>query len=1184
MTELAAYPELISEAARGDIAIWLASELDPARLVAPLAKLPWIAIWTESRADQFTEQLTSLWASSSDERVRQRYVMPIDKRPTDQLGDHGTKRICPAFFLNGRGAGWTDVGERDRRRIRDSMVDELIRYGPARVVVEGPTTAEACLVFLADEVPSAATQLRVMFCGVPSAERELLRGTLASRPELRERVGAVGLSVSELIDALAGNLEQSEVLSAESIRIGSATVRLGGLLRRDPPFDQAFQVLTADLLSKARSVGEANEALIGWMEGRAAPWRAMHLGSHWQRAGAVEPILSWVLKRVTQHQLGSNLVLVLNVCGEPGSGLTNVLRLIGIRLAALGYPTLFRPEHAGEIDEAGLRQFTSIVGEHRGYLPVLVLDAMDQTLEGSRGIRDLPRLLARDGAAVIVRGVQCPVRPGASSQALEEAFRKAHALSPPGKTRYVDESWYAGRLRADLNEAERADLVAWAAAHWPKFNAEKFRRALASWKSEGVGDSERSVPLLTCLYYLITGELEGQAGVGRHLVSWIRKFAGPEAEGRVAGDQAVIAPLTGESLKLEIARLQKRFDTLTTEAAEPTPDEAAAVYIVLAALAAARRNCPRRVLADLAGVPEAQMGLIVSRLEACGVASSNPDGPVPPRRERLAPTVSYGFEENVGLRHQSFGRIALHWLSNNRRTPEGRIFEGCGLASEVLSRFTEDREFDYPVAILAPLLKRVRPSPSHVRFVSELSVEYLRLQKHPNSEYFKELWRDRGGRWEDRRTEALRRVWEAIPEHVVVQSAVILHSRAMLYKTCAGELPPEVYRARYQAADRDLDLAFRIADEDRGRAAAGREDPANVVTSRGLLHEGWEKLEFDAGDLAAAAAVRGRAYEYLEEGLRRRSDNPFAAFGLATLLLRDVSRAQMDGGRGELSTERIEELGKDIERAFNYLLAFRPADRFEERWESQLRSAFQLLQGDAGRLIGRLKSEGKELGYALEALLILPDHEIPREPHADHRELEVLRRAEAALEEAPKAIRRTSALANMLRYAIFSAQRGHDDFSQFRERLDRLRLLKDTVFLKQPDWLYDFAMLSLQLGEHESASQAFSELRRGRKYEEVPSFREIFLLDPASPSQPLAVPLRVLRVDQGGQAWARVERLPGFKDPVALQSLKFAEEGEPVKPGGTILAWIRIRAFGPVAEPLPRQAPARDRPRSGAPA
>jgi hypothetical protein len=224
-----------------------------------------------------------------------------------------------------------------------------------------------------------------------------------------------------------------------------------------------------------------------------------------------------------------------------------------------------------------------------------------------------------------------------------------------------------------------------------------------------------------------------------------------------------------------------------------------------------------------------------------------------------------------------------------------------------------------------------------------------------------------------------------------------------------------------------------------------------------------------------------------------------------------------------------------------------------------------------------LKARHRVLGWALEALIEL-DGEVPREPDVEFGEDE-LARAWAILEAAEddKRIDRAP-IASLLRYAVFTVMKarlmlgGKCSNPAYDKRLELIREILDTPYMKDPIWLFDYGMLCYQNGEYAAGADAFRELRRGQKFFSVSNDRSVVLTESPQTTTPRQLRIQVQSLDRvTGQGWGRIIDRKPFRDPVPFSMRSFESRDEQVRERGTLPCIVTVRPAGPYAEPVPRR-------------
>ncbi len=1141
---------------RGNVALWLGPAWQPSEGdLSVIASVSWLAIWSESNSSLLHQRLKEHWAT--DASLSRRVLIEVPGRLEEALGSYFSfADVCPFFFLRGREGGWQHLPAREQRRARDEQIDEVGRLGSSVLLVDGYSTAAEAFAAIHDEFPPSATGLRIVICGLDQREQEIVSESVIRRaPQLSTRLRLFAETAASLV-VQASAAREAVVPTRPAIKIGGKFIDLQPLLERESPIDQEFRLVTSfDTRPPTPDEDKADivEQLVSNSE---APWRAFAHDIHWRRNDRR-------INEVLQH-LGSvgkaHSVVSVNIPAEPGSGLTVFLSEIAFRAAQLGHPSLMSRPGAHELDYERLRTFMEYLTDLEPSCPpaVLVFDDSENGFETPTGIKELPLRLARDGRqALVVRGVT--IR---SSEQLDDAFKRSHRVfSGSGKIR---EEWLAPELRAGLDLREVESLSVWAAAHWPGTSIGQLRHVVSSWGADWAfaGDPP---PLLTSLYFLLRDHVTQSSALGEHIVGRVKRAleALPEPRAAGLGSSRPSAPLSHEELTRAVDVLRRRFrgeDGFSRIIDAPARSDVAKAFLSLCALGCLRIPVPRTVLAAVTNIAAGRIGqavVLLEREDLVKVLFSSGDDE---RYGAWARDAFYTAAETLGLRHPGYGRLALEWLRSDR---------GAGDRAEIMTEWLEEffvelgRGFieDYPLGLLVPLLRRVRPNRAELQFVEEICVRLLRLQRIRGSRYHDWLF-------QTGQADRLLAVLAAVPEQVARQSSVILHTRGMTrYKSCSRTRALEECRRRYQAASSDLQLAY-----ERARGEYRGEQPANVITSHGLLFLGWAKQEqervSEGGDRQKAKELAETARQYLREGIRLRQDNPYAAYGIADSLIDECERSRTQ--EGLLSQDEFaERLTEALE-----LLEMEPEASFVDEWDELKARAVALLNSaQASAIISSLQARKHEIGFALEALRILGG-EIPYEVSDDADTAIRVQAAWEAINPAEKPDK-ASSLADLLRYALFSSMPERLRDAAYAQRFVLISKLVGSPYLDRPLWLYDYAMLALQNEKYRESSEAFQRLRKGRRFLEVPIDRAVWLTGQNRGAEPRNVTLRILSISEDGKGWARVEDPRGFIDPVRFPEKTFLAAGSPTRPGAVVRARLRIRPAGPMAEPLRLERDAR---------
>jgi hypothetical protein len=159
-------------------------------------------------------------------------------------------------------------------------------------------------------------------------------------------------------------------------------------------------------------------------------------------------------------------------------------------------------------------------------------------------------------------------------------------------------------------------------------------------------------------------------------------------------------------------------------------------------------------------------------------------------------------------------------------------------------------------------------------------------------------------------------------------------------------------------------------------------------------------------------------------------------------------------------------------------------------------------------------------------------------------------------------------LADLLRYAVFSADPERFTHPAYQIRFDLLQRLAGTMYMDQPLWLFDYALLAFQIRRYNEATEAFSRLRRGHRYFEVPRDRSRFWSRDADTLEPQPVVLRIVSARTGDErGWGRIDQPRGYADPVPFSVRAFISRNKNTRVGTTAACFVKLRPAGPYAEP-----------------
>lgn len=1125
--------------ARGDLALWLGSTWDSAAAsveAEQIAAVDWLGVWSEALDARFGAA-SGIGSCTPSGRL----IVEVPDQIEDVLGEHfSIADVCPHFYLNGRRGRSETLSAHQRRKSRDRKVDKLGVLKTSMLVVAGYNDAESLIAHL-EEISEAAPECRLFLLTDVS---DGLRDKVVDR--LPERTAARVASCEQRLDRLLADAQsrRAAVPEAPSVRVGKTSIRLDRLLRTEPPIDQDFTIVTEQDIRDPEATEDDAQLLRQLLGGTDPPWRAIAHRHDWQR---VLPHRREAAKWLNKMRQGRPCVKCLNFPAEPGAGLTTLLHQIAFDAARDGAPVLIHKPH-GELDYDRLRTFLTdlnalLVDRGAANEPsVIVFDSDSVRADSTGQLRTIAARMSRDGRRVLlIRGI-----PVSTAGSFNADFKKLYECRRQGET--VEEDWM-DPIPASLNDDQQESLLRWAEDRLKRIGQPlpmTARPLVHSWESQvGAG-----TPLLIFLYSVLTGELREAAALGRHLISHLLAYIREDNIETAAAQPVDNEPLAGDRLQVAVAQLAAAWGRMPV-AVEPTANDVAAVFVALAAMGCLRLGVSRNILAAITSVGPSNVVDVVRRLErwnlaTTGIASATADTA---RRQLFAPSAFYTREESVGLLHPSYGRLVLEWLLRSEAAEARRLLGASGVTEKFFRAVNADElEDTVPIRLLQPVFAALTPSFTHVRFAEDVAMRYLRLQKGKQQEEFARR------QWE--RRELVLEAFEWLAEQVVQESASLLHSRGIsTYKSCGQGLSLESARERYQAAEKDFHRGISLARE------GGSEQPAHIMSSLGLLYLGWLERERLAENCEQAAELDRKVERTLRDAIAETAEeNPYAVFGLAKYLVSRYERSLPTE-----STASAAYLAEAIE-----LLQIQPESYFEDDWNELKRSAIAFLDDAAARdIIEQLKRERNELGYVLDALRVTKGS-IPSMPTTEPHEVNAYRNAAQVLRGAETVdLKKRSHLADLLRYALFSADPDRLKEPSYRERHNLISRLVGSRYLDTPLWLFDYAMLCFQIGQYGEGADAYAKLRKGKRYFDVSRDRSCWLSEGVDTLKPARLSLRIISVESpDGKAWGRIEQPRRFRDPVPLSARSFRSRGKTIQAGHTVVCHISLNPAGPFAEPI----------------
>jgi hypothetical protein len=1159
------YSELGFALARGDVALWVGPKGVPlaGASIHRLVAQEWLGVWAESRQTDFAKALESSWREHSSARM----VIEVPDLVEDALGEHFKfSDFCPFFYLNGKGTAADRLSPLRREDSKREKARYLENLGASVLIICGYQESAQLALLLDREIGEYGATLRlIVLTGCTEKTLEQLKSGLSARQtDSAAKILATDAALDDLLKEIEDN---RRALPAEpTVLVGNNSIRLRAMLRTQPPIDQDFIIVTQQDVRGPEPQEEKTQMLVDLLAGRQPPWRAFAHGLPWKRGSSHMNSVLDGLDRMRKDDLD---VYCVNIPVEPGAGATTLLQQIAFEVARRGYPCLLHRPFSSELNYDLLRRFLTDLqyeaGAAKGLPPpiaVLVFDSPSVEGDSKSLLQDLAARLSRDGRrALVIRSV--PVRQ--ISEANELSFKRNYEMRTRGG---VQQDWLPP-IAASLTAQEQNALADWAAKHFAQVGqpvSDASLETIRNWNLE-----EQQVPLLISLYFILTDEFRAKAGLGKHLIDRLKKLLPTAASPKARNADAETRPVTREELLAAFGQpgaLGPRF----SGHAVADRDDVAAIFVALAALGSLRLGAPRDVLDAIAGVERDRIHSAIALLEKNDLALTDlpVDGEAVAGREfkkrsddRLAPVAFYTAKETVGLRHPAYGLLVLDWLRNPGGLEDRQLLASKGQAAAFLqcSEWGQT-DIERRFRLLEPILQALKPNAAQAKFAADVSVRFLRLQRREaRSEMNNFQWQ---------KPQFVREAFSWLNESVVRQSAVTLHSRGITrYKTCFPNLPMDECRQRYEQAVSDLEMALELA-----RRHESTEHPGNIITSLGLLYLGWAERARQEGQRSGGTedewrSIDSRVEKTLRDGLRERRDNPYAACGLARYLLERCKRAL----RSDVAASPTDHAacGQDLSEALE-LLQIEPEAYFAAEWNELWRLAIDLLSdAESKHVISGLKTSGDELGFALECMKALKGL-IPTEPTEDGERVNAFQVANRILSEAKiRATAKRCPLADLLRYALFSADSERLRKPAFDQRFKLLESLRDTRYLDQPIWRFDHAMLAFQVGRYPEGAESFAWLRKNGRFFEVPRERSQLLTESPISSKAMRVTFRIVVPGaEGEKGSGRVEQPVRFRDPVPFSARAFMSRGKSVAPGTVTSCFIRLNPAGPFAEPEPR--------------
>jgi len=1152
----------LSALQRREVALWLGpswglpASPDEARL---FGEQDWLGIWFEPQS----AETAKAFGVRREEVDMQRRLMEVPGAIDDILQpDFRWSDYCPFFYLNGRSPRAVDESQAKRMLARLTKLEQLERIEHAVLAASGFVSPDELASAVKNAVGDFVGHLEfVIVLGVddPDGWRDALKPSLATG--LKCEILLVAESLGEVLAEFQEAQKPGVLPPGKSIWTrGGIRIPLDALVQTDPPIDQFFYVLTEEDINVPSDREDKRQLIRELLANQRPCWRALAHTLEWQRPtyGSAGERVSRILDELERAKGEPGEVECFDILGEPCSGLSVFLQWLAFQAARKGYPTLLARETYQPISYRVLRRFLVeldrfLVEKNASRLPVVVvLDDDVFTWDTSEQMATLARLLRRDARKVLlIRGVH------EENEKTLSDFKRATAI-----TSY-------------LTENEQRSLQDWArtaSALTARDSMDGVVDTIRDWRQE-----EQPIPLLVALDYVLTDDLRNAGDFAWHLE---RRFI--TALPVYSDQSASVASPSGHVFHLKDGAVSISLCEQSFRNPPPTRVQLAETLMTISAMGKFGVAVPRQILetmvqGDTRSVWQIMNILEKSRLVKAGITESH---------ARAMPRPYYSGTEALGLSHDLYADMLMDSLASGQLGRELEI-----TLSRLCEEFLEARGETKPGDLLAlpllrPLCKRLRPGDKdHVRYAEFLSMQYMRISyDEETSDRTKQL---------RQRVEELLSLYETIPISMIEDSPTLLHSLALNLRWRIPLRPSQLKqfsitecRNTFNRASRALTTAIGLSAE-----RMESESQANLNTSLGLVYRNRSIVEMNHhdGEQPEWAKYLGDAKRCFRDVLDH-TGNTYAAHALADLTIRELevhTRRCGSPGYEDVPPHRLTwfptlEPAAIAERLTNafLLLSADPDRKFISIWNDTKKRAFELLaEHQADEAIAHLKQQRDEMGYVLRAIRYLRDFRVPDTPTEDEEQLSGLANAGRELEVAQQQGIAPCALGDLLRYAIFSAQKERlphrpDYDPAYATRYQLIKKLKKddgTLCYSDPAWLYDYAMLAFQNGEVREGQKMFRELRKTNLFRQVSLERSVLWMEAPGFKRCVEGVLRISQLDhrrdQGwgilATKWHRLDDLVPFK----ISSFLAFSPADQIQAGKTVRCRVRLQPAGTYAIP-----------------
>lgn len=1128
--------EFLEQLVRGNVALWIAESADFDILShSNYEKIKWLAIWSQSRSANWANKLDRFRRTSD---ILQLLVEVPDRLESALGSGYSFSQFTPFYYLNGNGDGWSSWSNREIRRAQDEKIDEIERLKKSELLIVGFDKARDLADLLLEELPHSADVKYILENKSDAFISDLVNALKLKAPVLLNKIRILSEDLSMLLGKAADNDRIDDYAQSTAIKVGETNLKIDSFLEQESPIDQSFKLILSDNINETSGTKPDHEILEDFIAGRGSPWLAIKKGLLWNRfensqLGLVDSSpLSWVLGKIKAISgKNSPKVQALAIASEKGAGLTTTLQRIAFTCASQGFPTLIYREQSDSYDYDALRIFLErIQRSETGLIPALIVIDETQKSSNSLALSDLADRLASDGrSALVLKGIP------AGNHKFEDIISEnkidgSVLVSPKIQTL----SWN-GVLRADLGSEEISSLTDWVCQYWGHSGSEHHAilNALKNWSPSEDTETNKH-PFLVCLYLILKEKLTYPSMIGRHIIEKVVLESNVLREELI--HDAKNRPLTKEELKKTIIKLHESLNSIKygPHSDLPSPSVFEKVFITLCVFSTLKVYPPIISIVDVVDSTLDEVNGAITKLCNMDLVDRFSD-PSVRGASMSARSVYYLNEACAGLRHPIFGILVLEALNQNQSLSIENYMV------EVLDNYHEGVE--YQLDLLKWAFPKLSPREANLGFVAAISSSLLRYQRVAESSYHDWLFNEKA-------SGKLVTVLDVIPPVLSGQSASILHSKGLTrYKSVHSTMDIEEARKAYSKASKELSQAYELIDTE----GDSSDDRVAILTSHGLLYRAWCKFE-NENCSSQADTYRTKAVELLKDALKIRPNNAHAAGALAGIYI-DSCEDYSDADR---STKGYAD---KLAAIFEYL-QYKPPLLFKYDWEQNYKRAIALCKSErTAEVIDFLKRSNNDLWRALKSLSLL-EGIIPSEVTEEKASVEKYTEAFKILGMQRGNNDQISHLADLLRYAVYSALPESRAREKYSIRYELIKKLDWTKLVSTPIFLFDYAMLSYQVGEYNQGEQIFQELRKGRKFIDVPMERSQYLVDPTNPKSLLKVSIRVTKVHDIEYCWGAI-MLNNFKTSVRFHKRDYKQQN--VQHGHTLLANLQIRSAGPQA-------------------